>query len=148
MALIAILMQLRGLTRSLGSVAKELEKDAAPVLDRARIVAENLEFITGAVRNDVQKVNESVSRLNDRLRKASDRMEERIQDFNALVEVLQEEAEELALDTAAAVRGVRAGTRKLAGNRSRLVEEAVGLAGAGEAGALPPDESEGGEPED
>jgi hypothetical protein len=44
-------------------------------------------------------------------------MEKRIQDFTALVEVLQTEAEDLALDTAAAVRGVRAGTRSLAGGR-------------------------------
>jgi len=42
-------------------------------------------------------------------------MEERIQDFTALVEVLQNEAEDLALDTAAAVRGVRVGARSLAG---------------------------------
>jgi hypothetical protein len=41
-------------------------------------------------------------------------MEERIQDFTALVEVLQNEAEDLALDTAAAVRGVRTGTKTLA----------------------------------
>jgi hypothetical protein len=45
-------------------------------------------------------------------------MEERIQDFTALVEVIQSEAEELALDTAAAVRGMRAGTKALAKGRA------------------------------
>jgi len=127
-ATILVLLQLRSLTRSLGSVAKRLEKDASPVLDRARSVAENVEFITSAVRSDVQKLNASVARLNDRLKQASERMEERIQDFTALVQVLQEEAEDLALDTAAAVRGVRAGTRTLAGG---------GRQGVGDAGALP-----------
>ena len=114
-ALLMVLLQLRKLTRSIGSVAKRLEKDAAPVMARARSVAENVDFITMAVRTDVQKVNASVASLNDRLKEASVRMEERIQDFSALVEVLQGEAEDLALDTAAAVRGVRAGTRSLGG---------------------------------
>lgn len=114
-ALLMVLLQLRKLGRSLGTVAKRLEKDAAPVIERARSTAANVEFISMAVRTDVQKLTASVSGLNERLREASTRMEERIQDFSALVEVLQNEAEDLALDTAAAVRGVRAGTRNLAG---------------------------------
>jgi len=114
-ALIAVLVQLRKLTRTAGSMVKRLEKDATPVIERAKSVAENVDFITMAVRTDIQKLNTSVSRLSDRLKDASIDMEKRIQDFTALVEVLQVEAEDLALDTAAAVRGVRAGTRSLAG---------------------------------
>ena len=114
-ALLVVLLQLKKLTRVFGSIAKRLEKDATPVMERAKSVAENVDFITMAVRTDVQKVNASVASLNDRLAEASGRMEERIQDFTALVQLLQNEAEDLALDTAAAVRGVRAGTRSLAG---------------------------------
>jgi len=113
-ALLYGLVQVRKLSRSVTEVIGRLERDAGPVVDRAKSVAENVDFITAAVRADVQKLNESVARLNDRLKEASDRMEERIQDFTALVEVLQAEAEDLALDTAAAVRGVKAGTRSLA----------------------------------
>jgi methyl-accepting chemotaxis protein len=113
-ALVTVLLQLRGLTRSVTSLARRVETEAGPVMERARSVAENVDFITMAVRNDIQKLNESVSHLNERLMESSHRMEERIQDFTALVEVLQSEAEDLALDTAAAVRGVRAGTRALA----------------------------------
>lgn len=112
-ALLVVLLQLRKLTRSIGAVAKGLEKDA--VMVRVRSVAENVDFITMAVRTDIHKLNASVASLNDRLKEASVRMEERIQDFTALVEVLQTEAEDLALDTAAAVRGVRVGARSLAG---------------------------------
>jgi len=115
-ALLVVLLHLRKLTRTIGSVAKGLEKDAGPVMVRVRSVAENVDFITMAVRTDIQKLNASVASLNDRLKEASVRMEERIQDFTALVEVLQNEAEDLALDTAAAVRGVRAGTRSLTGD--------------------------------
>ncbi len=115
LAVVLLLFQLRILTRSVTSVARRLESDSQPVLERARGVAENVEFITAAVRTDVEKLNQSISGLNERLREASLNMEERIQDFSALVEVLQSEAEDLALDTAAAVRGVREGTRSLAG---------------------------------
>jgi hypothetical protein len=95
-------------------------------MERARSVAENMDFITAAVRTDVQKVHKSVAQLNDRLTQASTRMEERIQDFSALVEMLQSEAEELALDTAAAVRGVRAGSKALAEGNGGPVEEEKG----------------------
>jgi len=117
--LLVVLVQLRKLGLTLSAVAMRLEKDAAPVMERARSVAENVDFISMAVRTDVQKLNSSISGLNDRLKEASARMEERIQDFTVLVEVLQREAEELALDTAAAVRGVRAGTRSLASDGER-----------------------------
>ena len=126
LALIGVLLQFRKLTRSVTEVTKRLEKDAGPVLERARSVAENVDFITAAVRTDVQKVHKSVAQLNDRLNQASTRMEERIQDFSALVEMLQSEAEELALDTAAAVRGVRAGSKALAEGNGGSVEEKKG----------------------
>ncbi len=108
-----LLLQLRRLTSSLKEVTRRMEVRAGPVVDRARSVAENVEFITTAVRTDVQKLNEAVARITQRLNQASDRMEERIEEFNALVKVLQEEAEEILLDTAATVRGVRAGSRAL-----------------------------------
>jgi hypothetical protein len=39
-------------------------------------------------------------------------MEERIEEFNALMEVVQSEAEDIFIDTAATVRGVREGVRE------------------------------------
>jgi hypothetical protein len=113
-ALLVALLQFRKLSRAVTDVAKRLERDAGPVVEKAKSVAENVDYISAAIRTDVEKVNDSVALLNARLTQASERMEERIQDFNALVEVLQGEAEELALDTAAAVRGVRVGTKALA----------------------------------
>jgi hypothetical protein len=135
--LFALFLQLRSLTRELGTVARKVRTEAAPVLDRARSVAENVEFISMSVRTDVQKLTDSVARLNDRLKQASDRMEERIQDFNALVEVMQSEAEGLALDTAAAVRGLRAGTGSLAGQPGESAPLPPGTADGEEAAAAP-----------
>lgn len=139
-ALLLVLLELRKLARAVCTVAQRLEKDSAPVMERARSVAENVDFITMAVRTDVQKLAASVSGLNNRLKEASEKMEERIQDFTALVEVLQDEAEDLALDTAAAVRGVRAGTRSLASDPDRRRDRSF----TGHAGSPPgsPDSDE------
>lgn len=144
-ALLLVLLQLRKLARTVGTVAQRIEKDSAPVMERAKSVAENVDFITMAVRTDVQKLNASVSGLNDRLREASLKMEERIQDFTALVEVLQEEAEDLALDTAAAVRGVRAGTRSLASESEMDTTRGPPGPGLDESRQGPPDSPEFGE---
>jgi methyl-accepting chemotaxis protein len=94
-------------------LSKNLERNAGPALDRARSVAENVDFITASVRTDIQKLNESVGQITDRLNQASDRGEERVEDFNALIEVVQAEAEDIFLDTASTVRGVRAGAKAL-----------------------------------
>ena len=90
-----------------------LQQHVQPVTDRARVAAENVEYISAVVREDVQRVRTSVSGLSDRLKKASDRMEERVEEFNALMNVVQDEAESALLDTAAVVRGVRAGAQTM-----------------------------------
>ena len=102
--ILLFLVQLKKLLRS-------LQQHVQPVTDRARVAAENVEYITALVRQDVQKVRTSVSGLSDRLGEASERMEERVEEFNALMDVVQGEAEAVLLDTAAIVRGVRAGAR-------------------------------------
>ena len=105
--LVVIILFLLQLKRLLGSIQQQVR----PVTDRARVAAENVEYITAQVRQDVQKVRASVSGLSERLGEASERMEERVQEFNALMDVVQDEAESVLLDTAAIVRGVRAGAK-------------------------------------
>ena len=102
--------QLRSILRE---VRRSLHQNLGPVSDRARSISENVQFITQAVRTDVERLNASVQALTARLHQASDRMEERIEEFNALMEVVQSEAEDIFLDTAATVRGVREGARSL-----------------------------------
>ena len=96
----------------------EVRLHIAPVTERTRGIAENVEHITRSLRDDVNRVTDSVHALTDRLKLASDRMEERIEDFNALMEVVQEEAEDVFIGTAATVRGVRAGARSLSDGES------------------------------
>ncbi len=98
---------------SLRKVARSAERKADPLLDRGRSVAANVEFITATLRTDVEGLHQSVRGLADRLKDASSRMETRVDEFNALMDVVQGEAEDVFIDTASTARGVRAGARRL-----------------------------------
>ena len=102
------------LNKRLNAVSKTLTQSLGPVSDRARSISDNVDFITQALRTDVERLNASVRALTDRLHQASDHMEERIVEFNALMEVVQGEAEGIFIETAAVVRGVRESARVIA----------------------------------
>ena len=113
LGLALLFFQLRGIHGTVRELSGRLEKRLDPVIDRGKEVAANVEFITGALRTDVQRVSDSVKSLSDRLQSASDRMEQRVEEFNALMEVVQTEAEDIFIGSAAAIHGVRAGARAL-----------------------------------
>jgi hypothetical protein len=135
LAVVTAVLLLR-LNRVLGELRIGVRQNLGPVSDRARTISDNVEFITQALRTDVERLNASVKALTDRLTLASERMEERIEDFNALMEVVQDEAEGIFIDTASTVRGVKAGARSIAsGGRSPdgTRREPHGARGPGEA---------------
>tara|TARA_B100001179_G_scaffold225380_1_gene205207 strand:- start:320 stop:844 length:525 start_codon:yes stop_codon:yes gene_type:complete len=112
-AILAVSVALILLALRVNATLKSLSQNLGPVSDRARSISDNVEFITQALRTDVERLNTSVKSLNDRLHQASGHMEQRIEEFNALMEVIQGEAEGAFIKTAAAVRGVREGAQKL-----------------------------------
>jgi len=132
-ALFAIVAMAR-FRKILDELRRSVHQNLGPVSDRARSISENLQFITHAIRVDVERLNASVKALTARLHQASDHMEDRIEEFNALMEVVQNEAEDIFLDTAATVRGVREGARSLSGK------------GAGDSGEALDETEEGGGP--
>ena len=101
------------LNGAVAELRRSMRQTLGPVSERARRVSDNVEFITQALRTDVERLTESVEALTGRLHQASDYMEQRIEEFNALMEVVQTEAEDLFLDTAATMRGVREGARSI-----------------------------------
>jgi uncharacterized protein YoxC len=107
------ILQFRNLVVKTRNILDRMEPQIHPVLERARGTSENVEFITRALRKDVERLTGSVEALTARLHQASDRMEERIEEFNALMEVVQLEAEGIFVQTASTVRGVRAGAEAL-----------------------------------
>lgn len=83
--------------------------DINPLMRHASTIADNVNYITTAVRVDVQKLSQTVASANQRLMSSVDLAEERIKDLNALLAVVQEEAEAGFISTASTIRGVRTG---------------------------------------
>ena len=83
--------------------------DINPIMRHASTIADNVNYITTAVRVDVQKLSQTVASANQRLMSSVDLAEERIKDLNALLAVVQEEAEAGFISTASTIRGVRTG---------------------------------------
>jgi uncharacterized protein YoxC len=92
--------------------------DVTPIAHHASRIAENVDYVSSAVRSDVQRVSEMVADAEARLRHAIGRAERRARELEALLEVAQGEAEETFVSTASAVRGVRAGVAALRGDLS------------------------------
>ncbi len=122
--LTALLIQMRRTGRQLQEAASRLEEHAKPALDRAAVVAENLEYIAAVVRTDIEGLSRSVGKITDGLDQGASIVQERIEEFNALMEVVQGEAEEIFLRTASTVRGVQAGAARLTDSAPDVPTEA------------------------
>ncbi len=106
------------LVRELRSARQLLHKayaDLDPLMRHATSIADNLNYITTSIRGDVEQVNATIASANRRLKQAVAVTEDRLNEFNALLHVVQEEAEGAFVSTAAAVRGVRTGAATFGG---------------------------------
>ncbi len=111
------------LARAIGRISRTLRKveaalddiggDLRPVLDRARAVGENLNFIVMSLRKEVDRVSDTVAVANDRLEEVLESAEERVQELGTLLDVVQDEVEDTLLTATSTLKGIRAGARML-----------------------------------
>jgi uncharacterized protein YoxC len=87
--------------------------DVNPIMRHASTVADNVDYITTAIRTDMQRIQATIATANLRLQEAVSLTERRLHDMSALLEVVQQEAEQAFVSTASAVRGVRTGATAL-----------------------------------
>jgi uncharacterized protein YoxC len=83
--------------------------DINPLMRHASAIADNVDYISTAIRVDIQQVSQTVAAVNQRLQLAAEAAEDRIKQLNALLDVVQEEAESAFVTTASTIRGVRTG---------------------------------------
>ena len=93
--------------RRVNKLLDRIYGDINPIMRHASTVADNISYITTSLRADVQQINATIAGANERLQQAVLITERRLGDFNALLRVVQEEAEQMFVSTASAVRGVR-----------------------------------------
>jgi methyl-accepting chemotaxis protein len=115
--LLSLITQLRASARALEEAKTAvLEDDAVQSLRRTMAYVED---IARQLHGESDRLTGAIGHLSDRVEQISTHTEQRIDDLNALVSVVQEELEETFVDTASRVRGVRAGLDRLAEKRDR-----------------------------
>jgi uncharacterized protein YoxC len=103
------LLRFRQTYRKVDHLLEQIYGDIQPIAHNARDITDNINFITTSIRNDVDKVNAAIDGANARVQQAVAQTENRVKEFNALLAVVQQEAESLFLSTASTMRGVRRG---------------------------------------
>lgn len=106
---IPVLWKLRNTYKRVNALVDRINGEIAPIVKHATAIADNVNFVTTSIRGDVETVNATIEAANDRVRQAVETAERRLNEFNALLQVVQEEAEQLFVSTASTVRGVRSG---------------------------------------
>ena len=98
--------------KSYKKISEMLDKiygDVNPLMRHASAIADNVDYITTSIRVDVQQVSQTVAAVNQRLQEALAGAEARMKQLNALLDVVQEEAESAFVTTASTIRGVQTG---------------------------------------
>ena len=87
--------------------------DVNPLTHHAARIAENVDYVTTAVRADAERASALLAQAEARLSAAIERAEARARDFEALVHVAQQEAEHTLVSAASTAAGVREGVASL-----------------------------------
>jgi uncharacterized protein YoxC len=112
-AALASLRDFGRLARRLEAFTAALERDGPAMLDGARTIVNNL-------RDEVGQIVATSREVRERVKGTAGSLEERVRDLEAVLDVLQEEVEETALDVAAALRATRRGTSLLGAMKRAL----------------------------
>jgi hypothetical protein len=112
LALMSVLL-VAGTAWWLGRVAGMLDREGRPMLQAARTAAEDAGKIISQLRGEVDQIVATSREVRGRVSSAAGSLDERARDLEAVLDVLQDEVEETALDVAAAMRATRRGTSVL-----------------------------------
>jgi hypothetical protein len=102
--------------REKGSILGQVLTDLIPLVRRMNHLAERLEAMTETAKASIDHVDHTVRDATSRVTRLLDGTERRVREFDALVGVVRERADEAFVSSVATVRGVRAGARALRRN--------------------------------
>lgn len=112
LVLVAVLvvagLKLRRLSVQMDTMLTRMSGEVTPIMHRLQSIADSADRIAGSVRTDVDRLSGTINGANDALQDAVTLAERRLKEFDALVRVVQREAEDAVVSAAATVRGVRA----------------------------------------
>jgi uncharacterized protein YoxC len=108
-ALVPAAWNFRKSYKKISDMLDKIYGDINPLMRHASAIADNVDYISTSVRVDIQQVSQTIAAVNQRLQQAVATTEDRIKQMNALLDVVQEEAESAFVSTASTIRGVRTG---------------------------------------
>ena len=121
-ALVLLLLTVRKGIDTLNNTVERLSGEVRPLLKNANEVVGDARAVVARVRSDVDRVSDAASAVSDQLLHAAEVTAERVDDVNAVLDVLQDELEDMAISTVSTVRGATVGAKLLAaafGKRGR-----------------------------
>ncbi|MES2523368.1 MAG: hypothetical protein V4617_11765 [Gemmatimonadota bacterium] len=113
LTLILLLLSLRAAVNKTNEAIQRLSAETKPLLKRATDIVDDAREVVAMVRTDVERVSEAATAVTEQLLSAADVTSQRIDEVNAVIDVLQDELEDTAIGTVSAIRGVRVGARAL-----------------------------------
>lgn len=126
--LAAAIVLLIGIKKALDKIETSVEKltaETRPLLASATGIANDAREVVAMVKIDVERVTDAAAAISEQLLDAAETTARRVDEVNAVIDVLQAELEHTAISTVAAVRGVRVGAAALgsplAPSRTRTV---------------------------
>jgi uncharacterized protein YoxC len=108
-ALLIAALKVKALMKKVEEQGQKLRIDLAPAIHNVTAVTENVNALSKTVRADADRLSATVTAATEKLTGAAKEAERKVGEFNALIGVVQEEAEDLFIGGAAALRGIRAG---------------------------------------
>jgi methyl-accepting chemotaxis protein len=114
-----LLMTVRQSVNRLNVLMEQFAVEVRPLVARATEVVSDTREVVAMLRTDVERVTGAASEVSAQLLRAADITATRVDEVNAVLEVLQTEVEHTALDAASTMRGLAAGTRALLRPRRR-----------------------------
>jgi len=108
-ALVPAAWNFRKSYKKISDMLDKIYGDVNPLMRHASAIADNVDYITTSIRVDVQQVSQTVAAVTQRLQDAVSGAEDRMKQLNALLDVVQEEAESAFVTTASTIRGVQTG---------------------------------------
>ncbi len=116
--LVMLLITVRDGVARLNVIITQFASDTRPLIGKATEVVTDAREVVAMLRTDVERVTEAAEAISDQLLDAADTTARRVDEVNAVLDVLQGELEGTAIAAAAAMRGLRVGTKTL-GRRRR-----------------------------
>jgi len=109
---VGAMLLMRDLRRALervGDVSRLLEQDGRPALLSMRSAAEDASKMVATVRGELDGIADASRGIRTQATQIADRMADRVHDLEVVLDILQEEVEDTALEVASALRATRRG---------------------------------------